>query len=239
MPPVALFVTCLADQLFPDTAVATVRLLEAAGCTVEFPEAQSCCGQPAINSGEPEAAVPLAKRFIEVFEPYDVIVSPSGSCTGTVHHWFDRLLGDEWTNRAQAVAAKTYELSQYLVDVLGVTDVGARLSNTVTVHDACHGLRNLGVKQQPRRLLETAGASLVEMSEAETCCGFGGTFAVKHGEIAGPLADDKLRHAAETAADFLVSTDGACLMHLAGRQRRTAVGPTPIHLADLLARGLP
>ncbi|MFN8036254.1 MAG: (Fe-S)-binding protein [Acidimicrobiia bacterium] len=239
MPTVALFVTCLADQLFPDTAVATVRLLEAAGCSVEFPAAQSCCGQPAVNSGEPEAAVPLARRFVEVFEPYDAVVGPSGSCSGTVRHWYAQLLPGDLARRAERVAAKTFELSQYLVDELGVTDVGARVTNTVTFHDACHGLRHLGIRAQPRVLLEAAGAAVVEMPESETCCGFGGTFAVKHGEISGALADDKLRHAATTTAEFLVSTDGACLMHLAGRQRRTGVGPTPIHLADLLARGLP
>jgi L-lactate dehydrogenase complex protein LldE len=239
MPTVALFVTCLADQVYPDTGVSTVRLLEAAGCEVVFPEAQSCCGQPAINSGEPEAARRLAQRFVEVFEPFDAIVSPSGSCSGTVHHWYSRLVGESWRARAEAVAARTFELSQYLVDVLGAVDVGARVHETVTVHDACHGLRNLGVSGQPRALLRAAGATILEMSESETCCGFGGTFAVKHGEISGPLADDKLRHAAGTRAGYLVSTDGACLMHLAGRQRRTGVGPIPMHLADFLVRGLP
>jgi len=239
MPEVALFATCVADQLFPDTAVAAVRLLEAAGCDVTFPASQTCCGQPAINSGEPEAAVPLARHFVEVFEPFDAVVAPSGSCAATIRHWYDRVLDAAWASRARAVASKTFELAQYLVDVLGRDDLGARVDARVTYHDACHGLRNLGVHAQPRRLLAAAGATIVEMTEPETCCGFGGTFAVKHAEISGPLADAKLRHAAITAADYLVSGDAACLMHLEGRRRRTQVGPTPIHFAELLARGLP
>jgi L-lactate dehydrogenase complex protein LldE len=237
-PRVALFVTCVVDNLFPGTGVAAVRLLEAAGCAVEFPPAQSCCGQPAVNSGEPEAAARLARHFVEVFEPFDAVVAPSGSCAAMVRHWYPQLLEGDWKRRADALAERTYELSQYLVDVLGRTDLGARVDATVTVHDACHMLRTLGVKAAPRRLLEAAGASVREMVEPETCCGFGGTFAARHGEISGPLADDKLEHAGSTGAEHLVSCDQACLMHLEGRRRRTGVGPPPIHLADLLAEGL-
>jgi L-lactate dehydrogenase complex protein LldE len=236
---VALFVTCVVDNVFPQTGVASVRLLEAAGCEVAFPEAQSCCGQPAANSGEPEAAAVLARHLIEVFEPFDAVVAPSGSCAAMVHHWYPRLLTGDWRARAVALAARTFELSQYLVDELGRVELGARVDGRVTLHDACHMLRNLGVKAAPRRLLEAAHATLVEMEEPETCCGFGGTFAAKHGEISGPLADDKLRHAGATGADFLVSCDQACLMHLEGRRRRTGAGPRPVHLADLLAAGLP
>ncbi|MCU1428595.1 MAG: hypothetical protein JWL83_2595 [Actinomycetia bacterium] len=232
-----MFVTCLADQLFPGTGVATVRLLEAAGATVTFPEAQTCCGQPAVSAGEPEAGAKLARHFLDTFASYDAIVAPSGSCAAMVHHWFSRLL-PERRAEAEAVAARTYELTQYLVGELGVTDVGVRLATTVTVHDACHGLRNLGVHDEPRILLQAAGATIVEMPEAQTCCGFGGVFATEHGEIAGPLADDKLAHAASTDAEWLVSGDSACLMHLEGRRRRAPVGPKPVHIADLLASGL-
>jgi L-lactate dehydrogenase complex protein LldE len=239
MPAVALFVTCVVDQLAPDVGIGTVRLLEAAGVTVEFPAAQTCCGQPACNAGEPEAAARLARHFVDVFEPHDAVVAPSGSCVAMVRHWYERLLPGRDQQRARDLAAKTYELSGYLVDELGVTDVGARLDARVTVHDACHGLRMLGQRDAPRRLLAAAGAEIVEMDEPETCCGFGGTFSVGHGEIAGPLADDKLDHAAATGADWLVSGDAACLLHLEGRRRRTRTGPTPVHVAALLAGGLP
>ncbi|MDQ1519068.1 MAG: L-lactate dehydrogenase complex protein LldE [Actinomycetota bacterium] len=235
---VALFVTCVVDQLFPETGVAAVRLLEAAGADVEFPEAQTCCGQPALSGGEPEAAAKLARHALDVLGGYDAVVAPSGSCAAMVRHWYHRLVPDRH-DEADALAARTYELTQYLVDVLGVVDVGARVSGTVTVHDACHGLRNLGVADAPRALLRNAGATVVEMPESETCCGFGGVFATVHGEISGPLADDKLAHAATTNADWLVSGDAACLMHLEGRRRRTHVGPRPIHVAELLASGLP
>lgn len=238
-PVVSLFVTCVVDQVMPETGVAAVRLLEAAGCTVEFPAAQSCCGQPALSAGEPQAAAVLARHLLETFEHADAIVVPSGSCAAMVHHWYDRLVAPEDRGRAAAIARKTYELGQYLVDVLGRVDLGSRVDASVTVHDACHGLRNLGVKDAPRRLLEAAGATVVEMVEPETCCGFGGTFAVKHGAVSTPLADDKLAHAAGTGVDYLVSGDGACLSHLEGRRRRTGVGPEPVHYAVLLASGLP
>jgi L-lactate dehydrogenase complex protein LldE len=218
--------------------VAAVRLLEAAGCTVVFPEAQSCCGQPALNTGEPEAAAVLARHFVEVFEPYHAIVSPSGSCVAMVHHWYPRILEGAWRERAEAVLARTYELTGYLADVLGCTDLGAFVDESVTVHDACHGLRVLGLKQASRRLLEAAGATVVEMAESETCCGFGGTFAAKHGEISCPMADDKLARAEATGARYLVACDSGCLLHLAGRRRRTGRGPEPLHVAELLARGL-
>lgn len=240
-PRVGLFVTCVVDQVAPDVGIATVRLLEAAGAQVEFPAAQTCCGQPAISAGEPEAAARLAEHFVDVFHHCDAIVAPSGSCAAMVHHWFSRLLPHD--DRVASLAQRTFELTTYLVDELGRTDLyagglGAPLDATVTVHDACHGLRNLGIHDAPRALLVAAGATLIEMDEADTCCGFGGTFATKHGEIAAPLADDKLGHAAATDARWLVSGDTACLLHLEGRRRRTGVGPEPIHIASLLASGL-
>jgi L-lactate dehydrogenase complex protein LldE len=240
---VALFVTCLVDQLAPEAGVAAVRLLEAAGCRVVFPPAQSCCGQPALNTGEPEAAAVLARHFVEVFEPYESVVTPSGSCAAMVHHWYPRMLDGEWAERAEAVAGRTYELTSFLVDRLGATEEVARAapldpSVTVTVHDACHGLRVLGLKTSGRELLEAAGATVVEMAEPEQCCGFGGTFAAKHGEISAPMADDKLAQAAATGADYLAACDSGCLLHLAGRRRRTGQGPEPVHVAELLARAL-
>ncbi|HSO94472.1 MAG TPA: (Fe-S)-binding protein [Acidimicrobiia bacterium] len=239
MPPVALFVTCVVDLVTPDTGFAAVRLLEAAGCEVVFPAGQTCCGQPAVSAGEPEAARRLARHFVKVFEPFETVVAPSGSCAAMVHHWYPELLDGAWRRRAESVAARTYELSQYLVEVLGRTDLGATVDGTVTVHDACHGLRHLGVRDAPRVLLTAAGATVVEMTEAETCCGFGGTFGVGHGVLAGALADDKLGYAAATGASCVVACDQACLLHLEGRRRRGTVGPAPTHLADLLAAGLP
>jgi L-lactate dehydrogenase complex protein LldE len=238
VPTVALFVTCVADQLFPDTAMATVRVLERAGFEVAVPSDQTCCGQPAISAGQPEAAARLADHFLDVFAAADAIVAPSGSCAAMVHHWYARLL-PERASHAKALAEKTYEFAQFVVDVSGVTDVGSKLDGeVVTVHDACHGLRNLGVGSAPRKLLAAAGASLAEMDEPETCCGFGGVFATAYPEVSARLADAKLGHAGDTHANWLVSTDLACLMHLEGRRRRTAVGPRAVHLADLLAVGL-
>jgi L-lactate dehydrogenase complex protein LldE len=245
LPKVALFVTCVADQVFPDTAAATVRVLEAAGAEVVFPEAQTCCGQPAITAGEPEAAARLARHHLDVFGALDAgeidaIVAPSGSCTAMVCHHYPDLLGDR-RSEAEALAARTFELTQYLVDVLGVVDIGSRLDTTVTVHDACHGLRNLGLGHETRRLVEGAGATLVEMIEPDTCCGFGGVFSFGFPEVSTRLADSKLGHAASTSARYLVSGDLACLMHLDGRRRKVGPKtiPQPIHIADLLASGLP
>ena len=239
MPEVALFATCLVDNLAPRVGVSAVRLLEAAGCTVTFPAGQSCCGQPAMNTGEPEAAAVLARHFVEVFEPYDAVVSPSGSCVSMVHHWYPLILEGSWRSRAEALASRTHELAAYLVDVLGVDDLGIQVEAKATVQDSCHGLRMLGLKDAPRRLLQSAGVELLEMSDPEVCCGFGGTFAEKHPEISGPMADEKLGQASETQADFLVAGDTGCLLHLEGRRRRTGVGPPALHFAELLARGLP
>lgn len=218
--------------------MSTVRVLESAGFDVDVPSEQTCCGQPAVSAGQPEAAARLADHFLDVFAGADAIVAPSGSCAAMVHHWYARLLPDR-RSEAEAIAAKTFELAQFLVDVAGVSDVGARLDGAVvTMHDACHGLRNLGLGDAPRVLVRAAGASLHEMSEPETCCGFGGVFATKYPEVSTRLADAKLGHAGDARAQWLVSTDQACLMHLEGRRRRTGVGPRPVHLADLLASGL-
>ena len=245
VPKVALFVTCIADQFFPETAHATVRVLEAAGAQVVFPTQQTCCGQPALTAGEPDAAARLARHHLDVFAALDeadvdAIVTPSGSCAAMVCHHYATLL-TERRAEAGSVAARTFELTQYLVDVLGVDDIGARLDSTVTVHDACHGLRNLGLGGGMRWLLERAGATLVEMTEPDTCCGFGGVFSIAYPEVSIRLADAKLEHAAATSARYVVSTDLACLMHLDGRRRKLgrAGPPEPVHIADLLASGLP
>lgn len=234
----ALFATCLVDTVSPGVGVASVRLLEAAGCRVEFPEAQSCCGQPAMNTGEPEAAATLARHFVDVFDGYDAVVVPSGSCAAMVHHWYGKLLAGPTRNHVDAVVHRTHELSSFLVDELACTDLGARVEASVTVHDACHGLRILGLKSAPRILLEEAGAEVREMSDPEICCGFGGTFAEKHPEISEPMADDKLAQAQVTDVDYLVAGDSGCLLHLEGRRRRTGMGPETVHWAELLAGGL-
>lgn len=237
MPTVALFVTCVLDQLDPDAAVGAVNLLEAAGVTVVVPEAQTCCGQPAVTAGEPEAAARLARHFLDVFEPYDAIVAPSGSCAGTVHHWYERLLPHD-SEGVRSLTARTFELTGYLVDVLGRDDLGARLDTSAVVLDSCHGMRHLGVHDAPRRLLTAAGATVVELTDPETCCGFGGIFAIAHPAVSTALADDKLLDAAGTQAEWITGCDAACLLHLAGRRRRTGIGPKPVHIATLLASGL-
>lgn len=238
MSTVALFVTCMVDQVVPDVGIAAVRLLEVAGCEVEFPAAQTCCGQPGITAGQPEAAAALATHFVDVFGGYDAVVTPSGSCAATVRHWYPRLL-PERAAAVDEVARRTYELGAFLVDGLGRSDLGARLDTTVAVHDACHGLRHLGLGTAPRALLTAAGATVVELAEPESCCGFGGTFSLEHGEVAVPLADRKLADATATGADWLVSGDVACVLHLQGRRRRTGAGPEPVHWAELLAGALP
>jgi L-lactate dehydrogenase complex protein LldE len=231
---VALFVTCVADQLYPDTAEATVRVLAAAGVDVEFPEAQTCCGQPAFTAGEPAAASRLARHHIDVFAGYDAVVAPSGSCAAMVCTHYRELLPADAT-AVDDLASRTYELTEYLTRVLKVDDIGARLDATVTMHDACHGLRGLRIADGPRRLLTRAGATVVEMTESDTCCGFGGVFSRQYPEVANKLAATKLDHARTTKADYLVSTDLACLMHLGnGRPPQ----PKLVHIADLLASGL-
>ena len=238
MPTAALFVTCVADQFFPDTAFAAARLLEAAGVQVTVAKAQTCCGQPALSAGQPDAAARLAAHFLDVFSSADAIVAPSGSCAAMVRHWYTRVVPDRGAD-AEAIAGRTFELTQYIVSTLGITDVGADLDGTiVTLHDACHGLRDLGVGHAPRQLLESAGADIVDMAEPETCCGFGGVFATEFPEVSTRLADAKLDHAEATRARWLVSTDLACLAHLDGRRRRAGRAPEPIHIADLLVSGL-
>ena len=236
---VALFVTCLVDQLCPNVGMATVEVLERAGCTVTFDERQTCCGQPAFNTGYRNEARKFAKRFIEIFEDsaMDAIVSPSGSCTAMVKHFHELFPDDvEWQERANRVAAKTHELSSFLVNVLGVDDVGAASRGRATWHDACHGLRDLGIRDEPRRLLtKVKGLEFVEMENADVCCGFGGTFSTKFPEISVGILDNKIEMIEKSGADTVVACDASCLMQIAGRLSRKASKVQTKHLAEILA----
>jgi L-lactate dehydrogenase complex protein LldE len=235
---VALFVTCLVDQMAPSTGRSAVRLLEAAGCEVAFPEAQTCCGQPAFNSGYRRDALRLARHFASVFGNYETIVAPSGSCVAMVRRYFPTLADGEERARFEAIGQKTYELTEFLVDVLGRPDLGARADEPVTYHPSCHLLRELGVRDAPRRLLDAAGVPVVELADEERCCGFGGTFSVLHPEIAVPMADAKLDQAMATGARTLTACDTGCLLHLATRAQRRGLELELRHVADLLAGGL-
>ncbi|HEX3493348.1 MAG TPA: (Fe-S)-binding protein [Streptosporangiaceae bacterium] len=238
---IALFVTCLADTLFPDVGKATVTLLERLGHEVEFPEAQTCCGQMHVNTGYQRDALPLVRRYVEVFERgYDAIVMPSGSCAGSVRHqhaMVARRSGDELlAQRAQAVAARSYELSELLTDVLGVEDVGAYYPHRVTYHPTCHSLRVLRVGDRPLRLLRrVAGLELVELPDAEVCCGFGGTFAVKNADTSTAMLADKMRNVLDTRAEVCTAGDSSCLMHIGGGLSRLRTGIRTVHLAEILA----
>ncbi|MGH3274375.1 MAG: (Fe-S)-binding protein [Streptosporangiaceae bacterium] len=237
---IALFVTCLADTLFPDVGRATVTLLERLGHQVDFPAAQACCGQMHVNTGYQRAALPLIRRYVEVFERCDTIVVPSGSCAGSVRHqhaMVARRLGDErLARRAEAVAARTFELSELLTDVLQGEDVGAYYPHRVTYHPTCHSLRLLGVGDRPLRLLRhVAGLDLVELPDAQVCCGFGGTFAVKNADTSTAMLADKMRNVLGTGARVCVAGDSSCLMHIGGGLSRLRAGVQTIHLAQILA----
>jgi len=237
---VGLFVTCLADTLYPEVGRATVRLLERLGHQVDFPADQTCCGQMHVNTGYQREALPLVRRFVEVFEPYEVIVAPSGSCVGSVRHqhaMVARRAGEEeLARRAEAVAARTYELSELLVDVLGVEDVGASYPHRVTYHPTCHSLRLLRVGDKPLRLLRhVRGLELAELGEADQCCGFGGTFAVKNADTSTAMLADKMRHVLDTRAEVCSAGDSSCLMHIGGGLSRLRTGVRTVHLAEILA----
>ncbi len=228
---IGLFVTCVNDLLYPRTGIAVVTLLERLGHRVEFPEAQSCCGQMHANTGYRDEAVPLIERFARVFEPYDAVVVPSGSCAAMVRDTYPRLVPD-----TAGIAARTYELSEFLVDVLGVTDVGASFPHRVTYHPSCHGARMLRLGDRPLRLLrEVRGIELVELPAAEECCGFGGTFALKNAEVSSEMLRDKCRHIRDSGAEVVVATDNSCLMHIGGGLSRAGVPVRAMHYAEILA----
>jgi L-lactate dehydrogenase complex protein LldE len=237
---IALFVTCLADTLFPGVGKATTALLERLGHHVEFPEAQTCCGQMHVNTGYQQDALPLIRRYVETFERYDVVVAPSGSCVGSIRHqhaMVARRFGDaRLASRAQSVAERTFELSQLLIDVLGIEDVGAFYPHRVTYHPTCHSLRLLRVGDRPLRLLRhVTGLDLVELPDAEVCCGFGGTFAVKNADTSTAMLADKMRNVLDTRAEVCTAGDSSCLMHIGGGLARLRAGVRTVHLAEILA----
>jgi L-lactate dehydrogenase complex protein LldE len=236
---VSLFVTCLVDQLWSSVGTSCVAVLRRVGCEVEFDDRQTCCGQPAFNTGYRDEARQVAKRFIEVFEQSDadVIVSPSGSCTAMVHHFPELFLDDPvWLERARATAARTHEFSSFLIRVLKIEDVGASWQGRLTWHDACHGLRDLHLKTEPRRLIRNVrGAEFVEVENAESCCGFGGTFSVKYPEISVAILDQKIEAIEQAGVQAVVSGDASCLMQIGGRLSRKGSKVQAMHLAELLA----
>ncbi|QNJ90148.1 (Fe-S)-binding protein [Mycolicibacterium fluoranthenivorans] len=239
---IALFATCLADALFPPAAIATVALLERLGHEVAFPADQTCCGQMHINTGYLKEATAVVRHHVEVFETAgcDAIVAPSGSCVGSVRHqhaMVARRAGDDaLAARAEAVAARTYELSEFLVDVLGVDDVGAYYPHHVTYHPTCHSLRMLGVGDKPLRLLRNVrGLTLVELPSADSCCGFGGTFALKNSDTSTAMLADKMTNILDTGAEVCSAGDSSCLMHIGGGLSRLRVGVRTVHLAEILA----
>jgi len=234
---VGLFITCLVDLFRPQIAFAAVKLLEQAGCDVDVPE-QTCCGQPAYNGGDAKDAAALAKQAIAALEAYDFVVVPSGSCAGMIRVHYPRLLQDDtaWSARAEKLAEKTHELFYFLVNVRGMTEVAAQCDGRVAYHDSCSSLREMGVNSEPRRLLSSMkGLQLCEISEPQTCCGFGGFFSVKYPEISARMADDKIADAKATGAEMLVGGDLGCLMHLAGRMARRGEKIAVRHAAELLA----
>jgi len=237
-PRVALFVTCLVDLHRPTVGFAAIRLLEQAGCQVEVPRAQTCCGQPAYNAGDRTTARDLAAGILDAFLGYDYVVVPSGSCGGMISHHFAGLFDNDpqQRRRAEALQDKTFELVAFLVDVMKVTAVPALYQGVATYHDSCSGLRELGIKAQPRALLAgVSGLTLKEMAEPETCCGFGGTFCVKYPDISTRMVSDKTRDIAATGADTLLAGDMGCLLNMAGRLKREGSNVKVRHVAEVLA----
>jgi L-lactate dehydrogenase complex protein LldE len=237
-PRVGLFVTCLVDLFRPNVGFAAVKLLEDAGCRVEVPELQVCCGQPAYNSGDGADTRALARRVIEAFEGHDYLVAPSGSCAGMIKDHYPRLFATSapWQGRAEALARKTFELMSFLTDVRGVSAVSARFAGSATYHDSCSGLRELGVRDQPRALLASVqGLSVTEMRDANVCCGFGGTFCVKFPRISERMVSDKVRSVTDTGASTLLGGDMGCLLNMAGRLKRAGSPVKVYHAAEVLA----
>ena len=239
-PTVAIFATCINDVMFPGTPKAVVTVLERLGCTVEFPLEQTCCGQMFTNTGYFDAAIPDVRNYVKAFAGYDYIVGPSGSCVGAVRHQHPMLAAhakDEGlAAEVDKVVARTYDFTELLVDVLGVTDVGAYFPHRVTYHPTCHSVRVAKVGDKPYQLLsKVKGIDLVPLPDADQCCGFGGTFSVKNPDVSVAMGGDKARHVASTGAEYLVTGDNACLMHIGGLLHRQNAGIKTLHLAELLA----
>jgi L-lactate dehydrogenase complex protein LldE len=240
---VALFVTCMVDMIYPEVGLATVDLLERQGIEVVFPVEQTCCGQPAFNAGFRNEARVLGRRFLDIFEPLvrtgqvEAIVAPSGSCTTMTSHFYEVLFDAEPAERAraEALAEVTFELTQFLVDVLGVTDTGSRFAGKVTYHDCCHTLRELGIREQPRQLLSHLEAGeVVELTGADECCGFGGLFSIKNADISTAMGQRKTRNLAESGADVVAMCDVSCMTHINGLLKRQAQRCRAVHIAEVL-----
>jgi len=237
---ISIFITCFNDTLFPETGIAMVKLLERLGHNVDFPLEQTCCGQMHYNTGYHEETVPLAKRFVEIFNEADVVVAPSASCVAMIHEFYPKLaqrIDDPgFTNMTKELIPRVFELSQFLVFKLGVEDVGAYYPHRVTYHPTCHSLRMLKVGDAPLRLLRNVqGIDLVEIQNSEECCGFGGTFAVKNADTSMAMVGDKIRHIKNTGAEVCTSSDNSCLMHIGGAMQRLRSGVKTVHLAEILA----
>ncbi|SCA56317.1 Lactate utilization protein A [Candidatus Terasakiella magnetica] len=235
---VGLFVTCLVDLFRPSVAFAAVKLMSEAGCDISVPERQTCCGQPAFNSGDMDDSRAMAQMVIEEFEKFDYVVAPSGSCAAMIVKHYPELFSDQpdWHKRALDLSAKTFELLTFLSDVLKVKEVKATLDRTVTYHDSCSGLRELGIKDQPRKLLQSVeGVELIEAEQAERCCGFGGTFCLKYSDISARISDDKCEDLLKTGAKTVLGGDLGCLMNIAGRMTRRGETIEVRHIAEVLA----
>lgn len=239
MPNVQLFIPCFVDQLYPETGMNMVKVLEKLGCTVSYNTKQTCCGQPGFNAGYWDEARAVGKKFLHDFEGDGYIVAPSGSCTGYVRNYYDKLLENSAEHLLSGnVRKRMYEFTEFLTDVLKVKDLGATLNGKATYHDACGALRECGIKQGPRQLLENVkGLEMVEMKEAETCCGFGGTFAVKFEPISVGMAQTKVKSAMDTGAQYMISTDVSCMMHIQGYIDKHGIPMKTMHIADVLASG--
>ena len=236
---VSLFITCLVDQFFPEVGMSVVSVLRRLGVEVDFPAEQTCCGQPAFNSGFRCEARDLAKRFIQIFESSEYVVAPSGSCTSMVKVFYPELFRDEpeWHERAKSLASRTYEFSEFLVKVLKVEDVGATYRGKVALHQSCHLLRELSVRTEPQCLLRSVkGIELVDLERAEACCGFGGLFSIKYSHISGSILQDKIDSVQKSGADVVVASDVGCLMHIAGGLSRQSAAAKTMHIAELLAK---
>jgi L-lactate dehydrogenase complex protein LldE len=235
---VSLFIQCLVDTMFPETGEAMIKVFDKLGIPYDYPAGQTCCGQPAFNSGYTRDAAAAAKHFINLFEEAEVIVCPSGSCVHMVRHHYPELFAENPAlhSRALAIGAKTFEFTQYLVDELGIVDVGGEFSGTVTYHDSCHLSRGLGITLQPRTLLKNVrGLQLIEMKDSDTCCGFGGTFSVNYPEISTAMTDEKIDNILTTKADTVTGCDISCLMNIRGRLSRRGENVQVLHIAEILA----
>ncbi len=236
---VQLFIPCFVDQLYPDTAFNMIKVLEKAGCTVSYNTAQTCCGQPAFNAGFWDEAKSVCTKFIKDFSGSVCIVAPSASCVGFVRNYYSKLFeNSSLHNEVKDLGKRVFEFSEFMLDILKVEDVGATLNGKATYHDSCAGLRECKIKEEPRRLLShVKGLELTEMNDVETCCGFGGTFAVKFESISVAMGEQKVENALATGADYLISTDHSCLMHLQGYIKQKGYNLQAMHLADVLASG--